>query len=138
MDAAVVYWGNIGMMENKMETTIMGLHRQDVAILVNFGNETHTSQNINDRPTKPWPQTPNPKPLVRSLKRNSKLGYSPLTIPYKPATIWTECTRSLYDSCIVSCACHGSLKPEDAAELRFSRAGAVRGRAVDVVPDALQ
>ena len=28
METTIVYWGNIGIVENKMETTIMGLYHE--------------------------------------------------------------------------------------------------------------
>ena len=34
MEATIVYWGNIGIMENKMEATILGLYWVVVKIMV--------------------------------------------------------------------------------------------------------
>ena len=36
MEATIVYWGNIGIMENKMEATVMGLYWVVVQIRVLF------------------------------------------------------------------------------------------------------
>ena len=36
MEATIVYWGNIGIMENKMEATILGLYWVVVKVMVPF------------------------------------------------------------------------------------------------------
>ena len=36
MEATIVYWGNIGIMENKVEATILGLYWVAVKIMVPF------------------------------------------------------------------------------------------------------